>query len=70
MDASQIWTIVMACIVSAGGISGIVTIAIKFSANVIADRLSLKYENKLEKALERYKTELSKKEYVSKTLGG
>ena len=67
MDAAQIGAVVAACIVSAGGIGGIVIAVIKFSSNIIADRLSSKYENKLEKTLERYKTELSKKEYVSKT---
>lgn len=67
MDASQIWTIVTACIVSAGGIGGIVIAVIKVSSNFIADRLSSQYENKLARTLERYKAELSKKEYVSKT---
>ena len=67
MNLPQIGTIVTACILSAGGIGGIVIAAIHFSSKFIADRLSSKYENKLEKALERYKTELSKKEYVSKT---
>ena len=67
MDAAQILAIASACIFSAGGIGGIVIAVITFLSNFIADRLSSKYAYKLERVLERYKTELSKKEYVSKT---
>lgn len=67
MDIAQIGSIVAACIVSAGGIGGITIAVIKFSSSFIAERLSANYENKLERALEKYRTELSKKEYVSKT---
>jgi len=59
--------VVISSIISAGGIGGIVIAVIKFSASIIANRLSKKYENDLERALERYKTELVKKEYVSRT---
>ena len=65
MDFSQIASIAKACIVSAGGVGGIAIAVIKFSSNIIAERISAKYENKLEQTLEKYKTELSKKEYVS-----
>lgn len=65
MDLSQVLSIATACIVSAGGVRGIAIAVIKFSSNIIAERISVKYENKLEQALEKYKTELSKKEYVS-----
>lgn len=65
MDFSQIASIAIACIVSAGGVGGIAIAVIKFSSNIIAERISAKYENKLEQTLEKYKTELSKKEYVS-----
>lgn len=65
MDLSQVLSIATACIVSAGGVGGIAIAVIKFSSNIIAERISVKYENKLEQALEKYKTELSKKEYVS-----
>lgn len=67
MNIEQIGSIVAACIVSAGGIGGIIIAVIKFSSNAIVEQLSKKYENKMVKELERYKTELSKKEYVSKT---
>lgn len=65
MDLSQVLSIATACIVSAGGVGGIAIAVIKFSSNIIAERTYAKYENKLEQALEKYKTELSKKEYVS-----
>lgn len=65
MDLSQVLSIATACIVSAGGVGGIAIAVMKFSSNIIAERISVKYENKLERALEKYKTELSKKEYVS-----
>ncbi len=65
MDLSQVLSIATACIVSAGGVGGIAIAVIKFSSNIIAERISAKYENKLEQVLEKYKTELSKKEYVS-----
>ena len=65
MDFSQIASIATACIVSAGGVGGVAMAVVKFTSNIIADKLSAKYENKLEQALEKYKTELSKKEYVS-----
>lgn len=65
MDLSQVLSIATACIVSAGDVGGIAIAVIKFSSNIIAERISAKYENKLEQALEKYKTELSKKEYVS-----
>ena len=65
MDFSQIASIATACIVSAGGVGGVAMAVVKFTSNIIADKISAKYENKLEQALEKYKTELSKKEYVS-----
>lgn len=65
MDFSQIASIATACIVSAGGVGGVAMAVVKFTSNIIADKISAKYENKLEQALEKHKTELSKKEYVS-----
>jgi len=62
----DVWKVVLAAIVSVGGISGVILLVIKFSANQIAERLSKKYELKLNKELEAYKAELGRKEYVSK----
>ena len=44
-----------------GGIGGIIIGVVKFSANQIAERMSKKFEASLNKELEKYKTELSKK---------
>ena len=41
--------IAIAVVISAGGISGILLAVIKFSSNIIADKLSKKYELKLNK---------------------
>lgn len=47
MALNEIGQIAAACIISAGGIGGIVLAVIKFSANTIADSLSKKYELRL-----------------------
>lgn len=67
MSWEQVGQIAVAAIISAGGIGGIIIGVVKFSANQIAERMSKKFEASLNKELEKYKTELSKKEYVSKT---
>lgn len=66
MNWETVWQIALAAIVSAGGIGGILIGVVKFSANQIAERMSKKFEASISKELEKYKTELSKKEYVSK----
>lgn len=67
MSWADIWKIILAALTSVGGIAGLVVLAVKFASNIIAERLSKKYEIKLQKDLEEYKSNLSKKEYVSKT---
>lgn len=67
MKIEYFWSLVATCIVSAGGVGGIITAVIKFSSDFIAEKVASRYEYKLEKALEKYKTELSKKEFISKT---
>ncbi len=67
MSWGELWKIALACIASAGGVGGIILAIIKFSSNIIANHLSKKYDLKLQQQLENYKTELSKKEYISKT---
>lgn len=59
--------IALGCIVSAGGIGGIIIAVVKLSAGMISDRLAKKYQLQLDKEMEKYKMELSKKEYVSRT---
>ena len=67
MSWNDIWKIVLACIASVGGIGGLITACVKFCSGIIADRLSKNYQMHLNAEIERIKTELSKKEYVSKT---
>jgi len=67
LNWDDVWKVVLTAIASVGGISGVIFLVIKFSADQIAERLSKKYELKLNKELEAYKIELGKKEYVSKT---
>ena len=58
--------IAIAVVITSGGISGIILAVIKFSSNIIADKLSKKYEFKLNKELEKYKTHLDSKIYITK----
>lgn len=61
------WEIVATVITSVGGIGAIIVFVVKLCSNIIADRLEKKYELKMNKELESYKTALSKKSYISKT---
>lgn len=67
MDWEKIAEIVFTCIAAIGGVGAVFIAVIKWSSNIIADRLSRKYQIQLEKEKEKYKSELSKKEYISKT---
>ena len=67
MTWEAVWKIISAAILSAGGIGAVIVAVVCFSANKIADRLSKKYDLKLEQELEKYKTTLSQKEYITKT---
>ena len=66
MNKSDIVNIVMACIVSAGSTAVIIVGVIKFTTVQIAESLQKKYQLKLDKELETYRTSLGKKGYVSK----
>ncbi len=68
MDVNQIVGIAAACIVSAGGIGGIIVAVVKWSSDFIADRLASKYENQLQKELETYKSNLQTKKSISKAM--
>lgn len=66
MEWSQIAELLLACLTGVGGV-GIVFVGItKWTTDIIAERLSKKYQLQLNKEIEKYKTELNKKEYVSK----
>ena len=49
MDWNDIWKIVLTIVASFGGIGGIILAVVKFSSGIIAERLSQKYELKLQK---------------------
>lgn len=66
MEWEDIWKIIVCAIWSAGGIGAIIVSVIKFSSNQIAEKLSKKYEIKLQKELEKYKSNLDNKIYITK----
>ncbi|MCL2373299.1 MAG: hypothetical protein FWC78_07835 [Defluviitaleaceae bacterium] len=66
MPIGDIFSIVIAIVGGVGGIAAIFYAVVRFSANHIAERLSKKYELKLNKELENFKSGLEKKNYVSK----
>lgn len=66
MSWETIWKAVLGVIAGFGGVSGIFVLSIKFSSNFIAEKLSKKYELKLNKELENYKYNLENKNYISK----
>ena len=66
MTWDDIWKIILCAVGSAGGVGAIIVGAVRFSSNIIADRLSQKYEAKLQKELEQYKAKLDGKNYITK----
>jgi hypothetical protein len=66
MEWADIWKIVVTAVMSMGGVGVIIYGIINFSANKIAERLAKKYEFILDKKLEAYKSDLDKKNYISK----
>lgn len=66
MNWNDVWKIVLCAISSAGGIGAIIVVAVKFSSKFIAEQLSKKYELKLQKELEKYKSGLDNKIYITK----
>lgn len=66
MKLTDVWNIVLCIVGSAGGIGVIIAGVVKFCSNIIAERLSQKYNVKLQKELEQYKSGLDNKIYISK----
>ncbi|MFR6102644.1 MAG: hypothetical protein ACLUO8_09350 [Christensenellales bacterium] len=62
----QIWQIVLAIIASIGGAGIIILGVVKFTSDMIAERLSKRYEIKLNKKLEAFKAGINKKTYISR----
>lgn len=67
MEWSDVWKIILSAIVSAGGIGGVIVCAVRFSINTIGERLSKKYELRIQKEFEKFKSGLDNKIYISKT---
>lgn len=66
MSWADIWKIILAALASVGGVGGLIILVIKFSSNLIAERLSQKYQLSLQKELEKYKAGVENKTYISK----
>lgn len=64
---NEILKIVIGVVASVGSIGGIIILVIKFSVELIAKRLEEKYILRLNKELEKYKSSLDNKIYISKT---
>lgn len=60
--------VVIATIISAGGIGAAVTACISFLSDRIAKRLEMKYQLKLDKELEALKMQLDNANYISKAM--
>lgn len=67
MDWAKIAEIAVAVVSAVGGSGVIIVFVGKWTFERIADALSKKYQLQLNKETEKYKAELSRKEYVSKT---
>ena len=65
MNLSTILSIAGAIIVSVGGAGAIICTVVKFCADMIANRLEARYEQRLSKELEAYKSNLESKTYIS-----
>ena len=66
MSWDDVWKIVLCAVGSAGGIGAIIVCAVKFASNIIASRLSQKYEAKLQEELEKHRAVMEKKTYITK----
>ena len=63
---NDIWKIVVSIIISVGGSGAIISTVVFFCSNLIAKRLEQRYSSVLAKELEKYKSMLDEKKYVSK----
>lgn len=66
LEWKDVWKIIVCILSSAGGVGVIVVGVIKFCSKFIAEQLMKKYENKLQKDLEKYKSGLDNKIYITK----
>ena len=64
----DLWIIILSSITSVGGVAGLIVFSVKFSVNLIAERLQKKYELRLSEELEKFRSGLDKKNYICKAL--
>lgn len=67
MELQQVWVTASAIIASVGGSGAIICAVAKFFSDRIANRLEAKFQQKLEKEMEEYKTQLENKRYITQT---
>lgn len=67
MNAYEVWSIAGAIIVSVGGAGTIVCATASFLASRIATRMEQKYQHKLDKGIEEYRSQLEQCRYVTKS---
>ena len=68
MSWNEIGKIVLELIAGIGGVGAVFIAVIRFSSNIIAERLTSKYELKLNKELEKYKANLESDNHISRAL--
>lgn len=66
MTWDNVLKIIAATLASVGGIGAVIVLAVKYSAGFIAKRLEEQYSLKLSKELEKYKSCIESKTYISK----
>lgn len=67
MDWTGVFELIGAIFVSIGGAGAIIIFLSKFLANMIAERIEMKYQLSFDKELEKYKANLDKYSYMTKT---
>jgi hypothetical protein len=67
MDWNMIWETASTVIISVGGAGAIILASAKFLAEKTANRLEAKFQQKLDKGIEKYKSTLEHNRYITKT---
>ena len=67
ISISTIWQFALSLVAALGGGAMIVVTVVKFCSEKIADRLQKKYQLKIDKEMELFKSEIDKKYEVHKT---
>lgn len=67
MNWDDVIKIIMATVGSVGGVGAVIVLVVQYTSNIIADRLAKKYEVKLQKEIEQYKSTLENKNHISRS---